>query len=198
MKSIFTFLLMACIATLNMHAQYVASVKGNVNLRASASTSAAKVGTLAKGDLRPCLEELDGWYKIEFEGKPAYVSQSVTRTWDETIPTEIYKKGLTSNEPKDKIRFQGDLTIEPIDKSHVLITENWMRTNLPAETIYYLGEVKDGKILATYGGVSYVETDTPIATIKEELGKLDNPLPLGFDEFNMTIFFNGVEYSEFE
>lgn len=41
MKSIFTFLLMACIGTLNMHAQYVASVKGNVNLRASASTSAA-------------------------------------------------------------------------------------------------------------------------------------------------------------
>lgn len=45
-------------------AQYVASTKGDVNLRASASTTAAKVGTLAKTDLIPCLEFLDGWYKV--------------------------------------------------------------------------------------------------------------------------------------
>ncbi len=178
-------------------AQYVASTKGDVNLRASASTTAAKVGTLAKEDLIPCLEFLDGWYKVEYNGKPAYVSESVTRTWDTMIPAEIYNKNLTSNMAKDKIRFQGDITIEPVDKDHVLITENWMRENLPAETVCYLADVNEGVITATHSGM-WIDADIPVATIKEEFSALEKPLPVGFDEFNNTIFFNGSEFSEFE
>lgn len=51
-------------------AQYVASTKGDVNLRASASTTAAKVGTLAKEDLIPCLEFLDGIRSNTMENRP--------------------------------------------------------------------------------------------------------------------------------
>lgn len=58
-------------------------------------------------------------------------------------------------------------------------------------------EVKDGKIVATYSGVSYVDSSTPVSDIKEQLSQLDTPIPVGFGEFNNTIYFDGAEYSEF-
>lgn len=178
--------------------QYVSSMKGNVNLRTSPSVSASKAGTLAKSDLLPLQEELDGWYKVDFNGKTAYVSQSVATVCDAVVPQEMYGKSLSSNAPLDKIRFQGDILIEPVDKAHVLITVNWMRVNLPAETQYFLAEVSNGKITATHSGVAYVEASSPVDSIKEELFQLDNPIRVGFDEFNGTIYFDGAQYSEYE
>lgn len=182
----------------NAQSLYVSSMKGNVNLRTAPSTTAAKAGTLSKADLLPCLEEIDGWYKVDLDGKEAYVSQSVATTCDAVIPEEMFKKDLTSNGPLDKTRFQGSINIEPIDRTHALITVNWMRVNLPAEDTYYLAEIKDGRITATHGGATYVDSSSPLASIKEELGQLDKPIPVGFDEFNNTIYFDGAEYSEFE
>lgn len=177
---------------------YVSSMKGNVNLRTAPSTTSAKSGTLSKGELLPLVEELDGWYKVDCNGKTAYVSQSVATMCDAVIPEEMYNKNLTSNEPLDKIRFQGDIFIEPVDKTHVLITVNWMRVNLPAETQYYLADVKDGKIVATHSGVSYVEASSSLSDIESELSVLGKPVRMGFDEFSNTIFFDGAEYSEFQ
>lgn len=73
-----------------------------------------------------------------------------------------------------------------------------MRVNLPAEDSYYLAEIKDGMIVATHGGATYLESSEPLSEIKEKLILLDSPIPVGFDEFNNTIFFKGTEYSEFE
>ena len=47
-------------------------------------------------------------------------------------------------------------------------------------------------------GVSYVDPSTPVSDIKEQLSQLDTPIPVGFGEFNSTIYFDGAEYSEFE
>ena len=65
---------------------------------------------------------------------------------------------------------------------------------LPGETV----EIKDGRIVATHEGVTYVDSSEPLSEIKEKLSQLDSPIPVGFDEFNNTIFFKGTEYSEFE
>lgn len=203
-KKIGALIAVGCIALgmafcCNAQSQYVVSSgKGSVNLRTAPSTTAAKAGTLTKSDLFPLVEALDGWYKISYNGKDAYVSQSVSTTCDAAIPEEMYNKSLGSNGPLDKIRFQGDITIERVDKTHALITVNWMRVNLPAETQYFLADVKEGQITATHGGVSYVEASSPVASIKNELSELEKPIPVGFEEFNNTIIFNGAEYSEFE
>ena len=177
---------------------YVTPIKGNANLRTAPSASAAKAGTLSKVDLLPCIGELDGWYKVDFNGKEVYVSQSVATTCDAVIPQEMYNKDLSSNGSLDKVRFQGSITISPVGSANALITVTWMRVNLPAEDTYYLADVKDGRIIATYGGATYVDSDTPLAQLKKELNFLDKPIPVGFDEFNNTICFNGAEYSEFE
>ncbi len=65
------------ISTLCSNAQslYVSSMKGNVNLRTAPSTTSAKAGTLKSTDLLPCIEELDDWYKVSYNGKEAYVSK---------------------------------------------------------------------------------------------------------------------------
>lgn len=195
---IFIAMLFASVFCCNAQSQYVSSLKGNVNLRSAPSTTASKAGMLLNSELLPLVEELDGWYKVDNNGHPAYVSQSVATTCDAFIPESMYGKNITSCRPLDKIRFQGDILIEPVDKTHVLITVNWMRVNLPAETRYFLAEVNDGVIKATHGGVSYVEASSPVASIKEELSELEKPLYMGFDEFNNTLYFDGAAYSEFE
>lgn len=182
----------------NAQSLYVTPMKGNVNLRTAPSTTAAKAGTMTRSDMLPLVEELEGWYKVDHNGQTVYVSQSVSTTCSAEIPEEMYGKNLTSNGPLDKIRFQGDITIEPIDKNHVRIMVGWMRINMPAEMLYFLAEVKDRKIVATHGGASCIEAGSPIDTMKEELYELEKPIPVGFDEFNNTIYFNGAEYSEYE
>lgn len=101
------------ISTLCSNAQslYVSSMKGNVNLRTAPSTISAKAGTLKSTDLLPCIEELDDWYKVSYNGKEAYVSKSVTTTCDAIIPESMYNKDIQSNGALDKIRFQGSIYI---------------------------------------------------------------------------------------
>lgn len=182
----------------NAQSLYVTPMKGNVNLRTAPSTTAAKAGMMTRSDMLPLVEELEGWYKVDHNGQTVYVSQSVSTTCSAEIPEEMYGKDFTSNGPLDEIRFQGFLIIEPVDKGHVLITVNWMRLNTAAEMQYFLADVKDGKIIATHGGASCPDADSPIATIKEALDELEKPIPVGFDEFNNTIYFDGAEYSEYE
>jgi len=179
--------------------QYVSSMKGNVNLRTAPSTSAAKAGTMTAADLLPCLEELDGWYKVDFNGKPVFVSQSVATTCDAVVPEEMFGKDLTSSRPWDKIRHQGSIRIDKIDSNHVFIHMDWMRVNLPAESWSYLATLKDGRIIATHSSGMWVDSeDRPLKDILEEVSPLDKPVPVGYGEFNNTIYFNGAEFSEFE
>ncbi|NPD82621.1 SH3 domain-containing protein [Prevotella sp. PINT] len=177
---------------------YVSSMKGNVNVRTAPSTAAAKIGTLAATVLVPCIEELDGWYKIEFNGKEGYVAQAVATTCEANIPLEMFGKYFTSSKPLDKIRHQGTISIDKIDNTHVMIHTDWMRVNLPAESQSYVAELKDGKITAKYSCAKYVDEGKPLKEILNEMEKLEKPIPMGFDEFNNTLYFNGGEFSEFE
>lgn len=176
---------------------YVSSMKGNVNVRTAPSMTAPKVGSISPADLVPCIDELDGWYKIDFNGKEAYVSQSVASTCDAVIPDEMFGKDIESSEPWDKVRHHGMISLTKYDNSHVLISMEWMRVNLPAESLNYLATLKDGKVVATHL-ISYADASTPFSEIMESASVLDKPIPVGYGEFNNSIYFNGAEFSEFD
>ena len=176
---------------------YVSSTKGNVNIRTAPSTGAAKAGTLSANDLVPYLGEVDGWYKIDFNGKEAYVSQSVASTCEADIPAEMFGKDLDSSEPWDKTRHQGTIRIDKIDDTHAFIYMEWMRVNAPAESYSYVAELNDGKVIATYGCGIYVDKDMPLKEILGEMSQLEKKIPVGFDEFNNTLYFNGAVFSEY-
>lgn len=199
MKNLIATVALCLLTALGCAAQsmYVRSNDGNVNLRTAPSKTAAKAGTLDRSALVPCVEELDGWYKVSVGGKEAYVSQEVASTCEAVVSEEMYGKEIGSNGPLDKIRFQGSILIEPIDAGHALITTEWMRNNLPAETTCYVAERRDGTLVATHGAGTWVDASSPLAEIMEEMSALDTPLPVGFDEFGNTLYFDGGEYSEF-
>lgn len=178
---------------------YVSSMKGNVNVRTAPSKTAPKAGSISTADLVPCIEEVDGWYKIDLNGKEAYVSQSVAATCEAVVPDEMFGKSLESSEPWDKIRHHGFFSLEKIDNNHAAIHMDWMRVNLPAESSTYIAEIKDGKVIATYGVGTHVDTKRPLKEILEEMGEpLAKPIPLGYDEFGNTLYFNGAKFSEYD
>ncbi len=200
MKKIITLTVAFITMTLCGHAQeqYVYSTKGNVNIRTAASASAAKGGTLKKGEMFPLMEATNGWYKINVNGKPMYISQSVATICDAVIPTEMFNKSIDSNKGADKIRFQGSIEISPIDKTHALINITWMRVNLPAESYCYIANVKGGRIIATHRRFEWGDASEGLKSLMENADKLDTPKPVGFDEWNNTLIFDGILYSEFE
>lgn len=174
-------------------------MKGNVNVRTAPSTTAQKVGSLSTSDLVPCLEELDGWYKVDLNGKVGFVSQSVATTCDAVIPAEMFGKDITSSQPWDKIRHQGTIRLDKIDDKHAAIHMDWMRVNLPAESCTYIAEIKDGKVIAIYGTGTWVDIERPLKEILEDMGEpLEKAIPIGFNEFGNTIYFNGAVFSEFD
>lgn len=152
--------------TLSAQSQYVFTSKPSVNLRQMPSTSAAKVGTLEKGQMLPLVDSdwETEWNKVSLNGKDAYVSQSVCEICDAEIPKELFGKSLASVEAADKVRFQGNITINPIGNQHAVIEVTWMRVNLPAETYNYLADVNsDGTVVATHQLMTtWVDTDLPL------------------------------------
>lgn len=208
MKRTLIIAVAAIVSSLTCFAQdrYVASSKGNVNLRTAPSTTASKAGILSPSDLLPLIEEVDaasgnwdeGWYKVDANGKVAYVSRKVADTCDASVPEGLYKRSLTSNRGLDKIRFQGSMEILPYDKTHALINITWMRMNLPAEDYCYIADVKDGKIVATHQKYGYSDESEALADILEAAQALDHPMPVGFNEFNEALIFDGIEYTEDE
>lgn len=207
-RTIITLLAMAVSALVCCaQSQYVTSTaKGNVNLRTAPALNAPKAGTLAVKELVPLVEEVeaangnwdDGWYKVNVGGKEVYVSRKVATTVDAVIPEGMYNKSLDSNYGADKIRHQGSIEIVPVDKTHALINITWMRVNLPAEDYCYIADIKEGRIIATHQKYGYGDASEGLAALMEDAGELDKLMPVGFSEFNSTLIFDGIEYSEFE
>lgn len=196
MKKLITIVLAAAVWC-TASAELVGTNRNSVNLRSKPSTTAPVAGKLEKTTLLPCTGALDGWYEVEVDGKKAYVSESVAFVCDDIVPEEMLGKSLDSTGPVDKIRFQGSIDFNKLNNKYVLITVTWMRTNLPADTWNYLAEYVDGHLTATHRMPVYVDTDQSIDQIIAEGDKLDTPLPVGYDEFNNTIYFMGT-FSEFE
>ena len=74
---VLTFILSACL-TLSVNAYEIkggeVQVSSSLNMRASASTSAAIVDSLSNGDRVAVLDAADGWYKIASAGQNGYIS----------------------------------------------------------------------------------------------------------------------------
>lgn len=196
---------MAVAAAMACHAQsmYVTTQEKNeVNVRTSPSTSAEKVGTMSPADLLPYLDETGdyatGWYKVDFNGTEAYVSKFATCTVDAFIPDEMYGVYIGSDAPWDKTHTNGTIYLERAGDGNAIITMEWQRTNLPAMGYYWLATVKDGTVVATHQVISYVGGSTPMEEIMELAEPLEKPLPVGYDEFQNTLFFNGLSFSQYE
>lgn len=58
-----------------------------LNIRSQASTDSEILGLADNGDMLPLLveEEKDGWYQIEYQGKPAYVSAEYATVQEVTL-----------------------------------------------------------------------------------------------------------------
>ena len=58
-----------------------------LNIRSQASTDSEILGLADNGDMLPLLveEEKDGWYQVEYQGKPAYVSAGYATVQEVTL-----------------------------------------------------------------------------------------------------------------
>lgn len=59
----------------------------NLNVRAAASTSSAKLGSLVKGTAVETYGLSNGWYEIKFNGSTAYISAQYTTTTNPAAPS---------------------------------------------------------------------------------------------------------------
>lgn len=70
-----------------------------LNIRSEASTSGEILGLADNGELLPLLveEEKDGWYQIEYEGKPAFVSAEYAQVQEVTLEEYNRLRGAASS-----------------------------------------------------------------------------------------------------
>lgn len=63
------------------------SADGGLNIRSEPSTDSDILGVAEDGSLLPLLTEKadDGWYQVEFEGSPAYISAEFAKPQDVTL-----------------------------------------------------------------------------------------------------------------
>ena len=82
-----------------------------LNIRSKASTDSEILGLAEDGSLLPLLleEEQDGWYQVEYEGSPAYVSAEFAQVQEITMTEyNALRKGETSTDPAGPPPQAGD------------------------------------------------------------------------------------------
>ena len=139
-------------------ASQVKCTSDNVNIRASASTDAESYGKTSKGDVYTRYEEMEnGWSKIDYNGKEAYIKSEFLE------PLEVKKE----SEEGEGESTESKLT--PGNK--ITVTENVNVRKSPSETgekiatayrgeQYELIEVTNGWCKITYKGAeAYVKAD---------------------------------------
>ena len=83
-----------------------------LNIRSKASTDSDILGLAEDGSLLPLLleEEQDGWYQVEYEGSPAYVSAEFAQVQEITMTEyNALRKGETSPDPAGPPPQAGDM-----------------------------------------------------------------------------------------
>ena len=83
-----------------------------LNIRSKASTDSDILGLAEDGSLLPLLleEEQDGWYQVEYEGSPAYVSAEFAQVQEITMTEyNALRKGETSTDPAGPPPQAGDM-----------------------------------------------------------------------------------------
>lgn len=82
-----------------------------LNIRSKASTDSDILGLAEDGSLLPLLleEEQDGWYQVEYEGSPAYVSAEFAQVQEITMTEyNALRKGETATDPAGPPPQAGD------------------------------------------------------------------------------------------
>lgn len=82
-----------------------------LNIRSKASTDSEILGLAEDGSLLPLLleEEQDGWYQVEYEGSPAYVSAEFAQVQEITMTEyNALRKGETATDPAGPPPQAGD------------------------------------------------------------------------------------------
>ena len=82
-----------------------------LNIRSKASTDSEILGLAEDGSLLPLLleEEQDGWYQVEYEGSPAYVSAEFAQVQEITMTEyNALRKGETAPDPAGPPPQAGD------------------------------------------------------------------------------------------
>ena len=82
-----------------------------LNIRSKASTDSEILGLAQDGSLLPLLleEEQDGWYQVEYEGSPAYVSAEFAQVQEITMTEyNALRKGETAPDPAGPPPQAGD------------------------------------------------------------------------------------------
>ena len=82
-----------------------------LNIRSKASTDSEILGLAEDGSLLPLLleEEQDGWYQVEYEGSPAYVSAEFAQVQEITMTEyNALRQGETAPDPAGPPPQAGD------------------------------------------------------------------------------------------
>lgn len=83
-----------------------------LNIRSKASTNSEILGLAEDGSLLPLLleEEQDGWYQVEYEGSPAYVSAEFAQVQEITMTEyNALRQGEPSTDPAGPPPQAGDM-----------------------------------------------------------------------------------------
>ena len=83
-----------------------------LNIRSKASTDSEILGLAEDGSLLPLLleEEQDGWYQVEYEGSPAYVSAEFAQVQEITMTEyNALRQGETAPDPAGPPPQAGDM-----------------------------------------------------------------------------------------
>lgn len=85
----------------NIELSHYVTATSNVNIRDNANKKGEKLGMLFKGQSLKLIEKLDGWAKVEYDGKIAYISEEYIEYVDsyeiptnENIPVIDSDKGI--------------------------------------------------------------------------------------------------------
>lgn len=71
-------------AEYQQNTQYVVITKDKVNVRDAASTDGGKLGQVTNGDSFTYSEEVDGWFKFDYNGSTGYVRNDMAKIVSET------------------------------------------------------------------------------------------------------------------
>lgn len=144
-------------------ASQVRCTSDNVNIRASASTDAESLGKTSSGDVYTRYEEMEnGWSKIDYNGKEAYIKSEFLEAVEKKSDSED-----SDSEGGDSENGKSKLT----PGTKITVTENVNVRKSPSETgekiatayrgeQYELKEVTNGWCKITYkGDEAYVKAD---------------------------------------
>ncbi|MBR3134185.1 MAG: SH3 domain-containing protein [Clostridia bacterium] len=129
----------------------------NLNVRDGSTTSANSIGKLEKNKTISILDEEDGWYKIDYDGKDAYVSKNYVEEIDATSDNQENEVGTSSN--TDDSSKENKSTIKELSKLSKE-ADLYILPLLNATKVNKLEEGKEFSVILDYGKWLYIEIES--------------------------------------